>query len=285
MSTTKCMIAGLPESGKSTYIGALWYCLRHPVDDKKPKLIADNNDLPDDIGVLNKLGDAYKSMKSINRTNSNEESESVCINLIDPETKRTIQVEVPDFLGETFRDLVKLEESELLKGWIDKADYLLYFISDISVIEFEDDYGSEDDETTAPAKEIPPFDVTTISSTAMNIMVLKSLLSKKKFEKIVIALSLWDKMTDNGKKANNPEKYLEENSPALYNYIMNNIQNVQIIGLSAQGCEYPKDDTNEYKEIKKEVRQQTKEGNRSFVEDGDDIVYDLSIPLYLLLKE
>ena len=26
MSVTKCMIAGLPGSGKSTYIGALWYC-------------------------------------------------------------------------------------------------------------------------------------------------------------------------------------------------------------------------------------------------------------------
>ena len=30
MSITKCMIAGLPGSGKSTYIGALWYCLMHP---------------------------------------------------------------------------------------------------------------------------------------------------------------------------------------------------------------------------------------------------------------
>ena len=30
MNMTKCMIAGLPGSGKSTYIGALWYCLMHP---------------------------------------------------------------------------------------------------------------------------------------------------------------------------------------------------------------------------------------------------------------
>lgn len=130
MSTT-CMIAGLPGSGKSTYIGALWYCLRHSAKDRRPKLIADNNNLPDDISVLNRLGDAYKAMKLINRTNSNE-NESVQINLIDVETEKSIQVEVPDFLGETFRDLVELKESELLNEWVDKADSLVYFISDVS---------------------------------------------------------------------------------------------------------------------------------------------------------
>lgn len=284
MSTTRCMIAGLPGSGKSTYIGALWYCLRHSVNDRRPKLIADNNNLPDDISVLNRLGDAYKAMKLINRTNSNE-NESVQINLIDVETEKSIQVEVPDFLGETFRDLVELKESELLNEWVDKADSLVYFISDVSVGEFEDDEGPEDDEAVAPAKDIPPFNITSISSAAMNIMVLKNLLAKKKFKKIVIVLSLWDKMTDNGTKPKNPKEYLEENSPALYHFIVSNIQNVSIIGLSAQGLEYPKDDEEQYAAIKKEVRQQTNNGRRSFVEDGSEIIYDLSIPLYLLLKE
>lgn len=284
MSTTRCMIAGLPGSGKSTYIGALWYCLRHTVKERSPKLKADNSNLPDDISVLNRLGDAYKAMKLINRTNSNE-NESVQMNLIDVETEKSIQVEVPDFLGETFRDLVELKESDLLNEWVNKADSLVYFISDVSVGEFEDDYGPEDDETAPPDKDIPPFNITSISSAAMNIMVLKKLLAKKKFKKIVIVLSLWDKMTDNGKKPKNPEEYLEENSPALYHFIVSNIQNVSIIGLSAQGREYPKDDEVQYAAIKKEVRQQTNNGRRSFVEDGSEIIYDLSIPLYLLLKE
>lgn len=37
MSITKCMIAGLPGSGKSTYIGALWYCLMHPEKNRRHK--------------------------------------------------------------------------------------------------------------------------------------------------------------------------------------------------------------------------------------------------------
>lgn len=63
------------------------------------------------------------------------------------------------------------------------------------------------------------------------------------------------------------------------------INNAQIIGLSAQGREYPQNENPEnYNGIKKEVRKQMQNGNRSFVEDGTSILYDLSIPLYLLLK-
>ena len=123
------MIAGLPSSGKSTYIGALWYCLRHPAKNADLKLVADNNNLPEDISVLNRLSDAYKDMRAINRTNSNE-NERVQLNLRVVSTGETIQVEVPDFLGETFRDLIELNQSDLLTEWLDNTDSLVYFISD-----------------------------------------------------------------------------------------------------------------------------------------------------------
>lgn len=278
------MIAGLPSSGKSTYIGALWYCLRHPAKVADLKLVADNNNLPEDISVLNRLSDAYKDMRAINRTNSNE-NERVQLNLKKVDTGETIRVEVPDFLGETFRDLIELNESDLLTEWLENTDSLVYFISDVSVGVFEDDFGTEDDDKEPPSVDIPPFKITDISPAAMNIMVLKFLMSKKNFKKVVIVLSQWDKQTENGEVPKDPQEYLEEESPALYNYIEHNIDNVQIIGLSAQGREYPQNVNQEdYYGIKKEVRRQMQNGNRSFVEDGTSIHYDLSIPLYLLLK-
>ena len=98
-------------------------------------------------------------------------------------------------------------------------------------------------------------------------------------------MSQWDKQTENGRTPKNPQEYLEEESPALYNYIEYNINNAKIIGLSAQGREYPQNENPEnYNGIKKEIRKQMQNGNRSFVEDGTSILYDLSIPLYLLLK-
>ena len=284
MSITKCMIAGLPGSGKSTYIGALWYCLMHPDNIEGIKLVADKMNLADDLTVLNRLSDAYKNVKLIDR-NYSDQNETVQINLKVADSDTRLQVEVPDFLGENFRDLVELKESELVSKWLNDTDTLVYFMNEVTPPEFEDDHGPEDDESPMPAKDVPPFSIKTISAVAMNIMVLKCLLSKKTFKKVVIVLSWWDKNTDNGVIPNNPQKYLKEYSPALFNFIQYHIPNFEIIGLSAQGQEYPKEDQGNYEATKKEIKAKTREGKRSFVEIKDKILHDLSLPLYLLIKE
>jgi len=284
MSITKCMIAGLPGSGKSTYIGALWYCLMHPDNIEGIKLVADKMNLADDLTVLNRLSDAYKNMQLIDR-NYSDQNETVQINLKVADSDTRLQVEVPDFLGENFRDLVELKESELVSKWLNDTDTLVYFMNEVTPPEFEDDHGPEDDESPMPAKDVPPFSIKTISAVAMNIMVLKCLLSKKTFKKVVIVLSWWDKNTENGVVPNNPQKYLKEYSPALFNFIQYHIPKFEIIGLSAQGQEYPKEDQGNYEATKKEIKAKTREGKRSFVEIEDKILHDLSLPLYLLIKE
>jgi len=284
MKMTKCMIAGLPGSGKSTYIGALWYCLMHPDNIEGIKLVADKMNLADDLTVLNRLSDAYKNMKLIDR-NYSDQNETVQINLKVADSDTRLQVEVPDFLGENFRDLVELKESELVSEWLKDTDTLVYFMNEVTPPEFEDDHGPEDDESPMPAKDVPPFSIKTISAVAMNIMVLKCLLSKKTFKKVVIVLSWWDKNTANGDVPTAPQTYLKENSPALFNFIQHHISNFEIIGLSAQGLEYPKEDQGNYEATKKEIKAKTREGKRSFIEIGDEIIHDLSLPLYLLIKE
>ena len=284
MSITKCMIAGLPGSGKSTYIGALWYCLMHPEKIEGIKMVADKMNLADDLTVLNRLSDAYKDVKLIDR-NYSYQNETVQINLKVADSDTRLQVEIPDFLGENFRDLVELKESELVSEWLKDTDTLVYFMNEVTPPEFEDDHGPEDDENPMPAKEVPQFSIKTISAVAMNIMVLKCLLNKKSFKKVVIVLSWWDQKTNNGTTKNNPQEYLKDNSPALFNFIQYHIPNFEIIGLSAQGPEYPTKDQENYESTKKDIKAKTREGKRSFVEIGDEIVHDLSLPLYLLIKE
>ena len=283
MSITKCMIAGLPGSGKSTYIGALWYCLMHPEKIEGIKMVADKMNLADDLTVLNRLSDAYKYVKLIDR-NYSDQNETVQINLKVADSDTRLQVEIPDFLGENFRNLVELKESELVSEWLKDTDTLVYFMNEVTPPEFEDDHGPEDDDSPMPAKEVPQFSIKTISAVAMNIMVLKCLLSKKSFKKVVIVLSWWDQKTNNGTTKNNPQEYLKDNSPALFNFIQHHIPNFEIIGLSAQGQEYPKEDQGNYEVAKKEIKAKMREGKRSFVEIEDEIIHDLSLPLYLLIK-
>lgn len=284
MSITKCMIAGLPGSGKSTYIGALWYCLMHPEKIEGIKMVADKMNLADDLTVLNRLSDAYKYVKLIDR-NYSDQNETVQINLKVADSDTRLQVEIPDFLGENFRNLVELKESELVSEWLKDTDTLVYFMNEVTPPEFEDDHGPEDDDSPMPAKEVPQFSIKTISAVAMNIMVLKCLLSKKSFKKVVIVLSWWDQKTNNGTTKNNPQEYLKDNSPALFNFIQHHIPNFEIIGLRAQGQEYPKEDQGNYEVAKKEIKAKMREGKRSFVEIEDEIIHDLSLPLYLLIKE
>lgn len=278
------MIAGLPGSGKSTYIGALWYCLMHPEKIEGIKMVADKMNLADDLTVLNRLSDAYKYVKLIDR-NYSDQNETVQINLKVADSDTRLQVEIPDFLGENFRDLVELKESELVSEWLKDTDTLVYFMNEVTPPEFEDDHGPEDDDSPMPAKEVPQFSIKTISAVAMNIMVLKCLLSKKSFKKVVIVLSWWDQKTNNGTTKNNPQEYLKDNSPALFNFIQHHIPNFEIIGLSAQGQEYPKEDQGNYEVAKNEIKAKMREGKRSFVEIEDEIIHDLSLPLYLLIKE
>lgn len=278
------MIAGLPGSGKSTYTGALWYCLMHPEKIEGIKMVADKMNLADDLTVLNRLSDAYKYVKLIDR-NYSDQNETVQINLKVADSDTRLQVEIPDFLGENFRDLVELKESELVSEWLKDTDTLVYFMNEVTPPEFEDDHGPEDDDSPMPAKEVPQFSIKTISAVAMNIMVLKCLLSKKSFKKVVIVLSWWDQKTNNGTTKNNPQEYLKDNSPALFNFIQHHIPNFEIIGLSAQGQEYPKEDQGNYEVAKKEIKAKMREGKRSFVEIEDEIIHDLSLPLYLLIKE
>lgn len=60
----KCLIAGLPAAGKSTYIGALAYILLNPVINQV--LMLDEN--PDDLSYLNKLIDPWLNLEKIERT-------------------------------------------------------------------------------------------------------------------------------------------------------------------------------------------------------------------------
>ena len=262
----------------------LMVLLMHPEKIEGIKMVADKMNLADDLTVLNRLSDAYKYVKLIDR-NYSDQNETVQINLKVADSDTRLQVEIPDFLGENFRDLVELKESELVSEWLKDTDTLVYFMNEVTPPEFEDDHGPEDDDSPMPAKEVPQFSIKTISAVAMNIMVLKCLLSKKSFKKVVIVLSWWDQKTNNGTTKNNPQEYLKDNSPALFNFIQHHIPNFEIIGLSAQGQEYPKEDQGNYEVAKKEIKAKMREGKRSFVEIEDEIIHDLSLPLYLLIKE
>ena len=60
----KCLIAGLPAAGKSTFIGALTYLLQYPVEGQLLKYVEN----PDDMSYLNRLTYSWLSQQKVDRT-------------------------------------------------------------------------------------------------------------------------------------------------------------------------------------------------------------------------
>ena len=68
MESRKCMIAGLPSSGKSTYIGALWYNLCN----SNKNMLMSAGELPVHIELLEKLSDLWQKIQKIETVKSCE---------------------------------------------------------------------------------------------------------------------------------------------------------------------------------------------------------------------
>lgn len=275
MVSKKCMIAGLPSSGKSTYIGALWYNLCN----SNNNMLMCAGELPANIELLEKLGDLWQKVQKIERSSSEQNIvDNVLINLKVKNTEQEVSLSVPDFWGEKFYNIIDQNNTDEIVAWCKDADSLFYMVYDVTTGLFYDD-GDKIEQTLVGNKDVPSIDAKMMSPAAINIMVLKYLFSHSKFRRLVLALTRWDNVTDNGKNPVNPEEWLKRTSPALYNFVRHNYPDVLIIGLSAQGCDYEKDNWD-----RDDFLDKTEKGVRAFVNDTNGISYDLSMPLNYLIQ-
>lgn len=291
MKQKKCLIAGLPESGKSTYLGALWHTINYHQNKDGMALKAATNNPPADVQQLMALSTKWLNVEDMDRTYG-DVPESISFNLTDGVEEYAL--EVPDFRGESIRQIVTLNQPKSFNEWIEKGDTLLYMISDIDAGVFADDYQEDEEEDDAVSDEIPEFDIKKTTPAALNMLILRYLAEKCTFRKVVICLSAWDEVVKDGETVK-PETYLKEQSPALYNFIKYHFRDVSYYGLSAQGEAYEyesftDEDGNEQQKVtaacKARLQAKTVKGERAFVvsEEEPEPNYDITLPIATLLK-
>ena len=276
MGKMNCLLAGLPNTGKSTYIGGLWYNLQN----QSTKMVMKaSRELVDDTQRLEALSEKWLEGIKVDRT-TEDQSSSVELRIEQKDNGNILTINIPDFSGETFRQIIEMTESKDLDNWCKAADSLFYMANNLAPGHFEDDADigtSEDKELKND--EVPFFNSQIMSASAQNIMVLKYLFRRKSFKKMIFAISCWDRITENGIHPENPDSWLKNQSPALYNFLKNYQPNSMIVGISAQGLDYKKVVDNSI------ITSKTISGERAFVEIGNEIKYDLSLPLYMLINE
>lgn len=277
MGKMNCLLAGLPDTGKSTYIGGLWYNLQN----QSTKMVMKaSRELVDDTKRLEALSEKWLEGIKVDRT-TEDQSSSVELRIEQKDNGNILTINIPDFSGETFRQIIEMTDSKDLDSWCEEADTLFYMANKLAPGHFEDDADisgiAEDGEEKND--EVPFFNSQIMSASAQNIMVLKYLFRRKRFKKMIFAISCWDRITENGIHPENPDSWLKNQSPALYNFLKNYQPNSMIVGISAQGLDYKKVVDNSI------ITSKTISGERAFVEIGNEIKYDLSLPLYMLINE
>lgn len=243
-------MAGMPGSGKTTYLASLWTLLSEGCVSTMYK--KEVGVMPEDCATLNQIAQEILSYKDIERTKIGEKVK-LSIPLKD-ENGADVFLCIPDLAGEVFRNLV--EDRQLPKETVSRlreADCILFFtyyknmsyekrILDGSYDTVNREYTNDenkDDQTSASLdNQINKKRDANESEVVELLLSLLELLKKsKKLVNIRFIMSAWDMVEKEYGNEILPEEFAKKKFPLLYQCIYSNQDrmNFEFWGVSAIG--------------------------------------------------
>jgi len=259
--SSSIVICGLPESGKTTYLAALWHVLTVLTDEPcKLKLASKKYD---EYTYINKLHDAWLQGHRQLRTRSS--TEKIGLNLTLP-SGGIIELIVPDVAGEDFKSLWSERHCtrDLAKS-LQAREGLLLFINidtlnkprDATVAakvhtrigvaatkavqdSIEVDADRIPDENNTAMGSRPSFVADDAADDTKLVDLLHTLARgalRSPNRRIAIILSAWDLLADDGRT---PDVVLRDELPLLNGYLhkSDNGWETEVFGVSAQGGDF-----------------------------------------------
>lgn len=234
-NTKKCLIVGLPNAGKSTYIGAFWAIEKDGGTGHKLTC----KEYPSDTTYLDALKKSWLEQTVVSRT-VNIEPQEIHLKLHSETTGNTLELHIPDFKGEVFQRILSNNVMDKAAQWCEETDCILYFIKYAKEDILQDEIPQTSESIESVQTEFARIESTTmqiedISEWTQNIMLLKYLHTQVDSNiPLAICISAWDKVNTNLPI----ESWVNSNRPFLYNFIRHHFTNVKYYGVSAQGLEY-----------------------------------------------
>lgn len=240
MSNRSVVVMGLPGSGKTTYLAALWHLVSEGEIDSKLKYVslrAGNAD------HLHEIATRWREAKNQERTSVS--GDKLVSMILQAEGGEPQNITFPDVAGEAFLQIWGQREcDETIASWLKEPGVLLFVHADKVtvprwVVEEKlllEDMGveREEDQVVDWSPNLAPTQVQLTD-------LLQSLQSEPLDvgpRRLAIILSAWDKAAGRGLT---PQEYLTKRMPLFSQFLVHGLDRgweVRIYGVSAQGGDY-----------------------------------------------
>jgi hypothetical protein len=240
------LFVGLPQSGKTTYLAALWHVLDDQSSSTKLKL----KQLSGDRTYLNLIAEAWRRYRPVPRTTPQTADTTVALHL-EGDGFGEFTLTVPDLGGEAFEQQIEHRKmSSAHAALFREADGVLLFvdpnvkkgtqISDLNQIAASIGGATEaangtNDQAAAPV----PWKVELLPDQAKLVELLQFLIEMAdKRLRVAVVVSAWDLVADLGQT---PREYASGRLPLLRQFLDANDDFVDhaVFGISAQGGALP----------------------------------------------
>jgi Double-GTPase 1 len=237
----QCLMAGLPETGKTTFLAALWHVAKSHEVAGSMRLERREGDQE----YLNHIADEWSKCAELKRTPGEGEM-SVTVLLRDPENNGIVRLSIPDMSGElfaahwetrcctaAFADLVNEVGGCLLFVHPGKLTETLWIAdANATLKEWAGEESGDDEEADIATGSA--WDPRTAPTQLQMVELLQFMaeLSDRQM-RLAVIVSAWDLVTE----PMTPAKWVENRLPLLWQFITANpaLYSASFMGVSAQG--------------------------------------------------
>lgn len=237
MSIQYHSILGLPGSGKTTFLAALWHLI--DAGEVATKLVLDK--LVGDHAYLNAIVDAWRRCDEVPRTSMAAETK-VTIHVHAPASGQKIVLSFPDLSGESFKEQFASRTCtvEYVEGFKTTGGILLFVNANrasdgITLTDIGTTITNADEQSAPQTGNEWTADV--VPEQVRLVDLLQFLLRKpfsRRQRRLAVIVSAWDAVLS---PKPTPDRWVARELPFLYQFLANNVDSfdVRVYGVSAQG--------------------------------------------------
>lgn len=282
---TKQLLVGLPSTGKTTFLAALW----NVVESEEVPGSLQLERLEGDMEYLNSIREQWLTYAEVRRTPTGS-TELVSMRLKDPVNGAAADLYLPDLAGETFREQwIQRRWDAEFADTAEGAEGILLFVHPHEVREpttirevaaLQGLQALRDDEAGAD-EEIPwqPEHAPTQVQLVDLLQFLAQSLAAQRAVRLAVVISAWDIVLKQPGRVT-PDQWIERRLPLLAQFLAANpeVFEHRVYGISAQGGDLrEKGDRSAL--IEKEVP-----SKRIVVQHGDAMSHDLTAPIRWIME-